>query len=148
MADVYSGVRDFTPEERVRFEDNHWDGFNQWLEDVAEHRGMSFEEAESLAHGRVWTGRQAVDNGLIDEIGDLEHAIALAKQLAEIPEEDGVTVTHYPKKKSLIQSLLAGEGDATTVARWVVYRFIREDVAETWELLGRHPELATQTLAP
>lgn len=148
MARINSDLRDFTAAERARFEENHWDGFNQWLQDVAEHRGMSFEEAEKLAHGRVWTGRQAQANGLVDEIGDLEHAIGLAKQLAEIPDDEQVTVAHYPKKKSLIQSLLAGEGDATTVARWVVYRFIREDVAGTWELLGRQPELAAQTLAP
>ena len=145
---INSGFQDYTTEERLRFEDNHWDGFNDWLRDVSEHRGMSFEEAEKLAHGRVWTGRQALANGLIDELGDLEHAIGLAKQLAEIPTDQRVSVVHYPKKKSLIQSLLGGEENATTVARWVVYRFIREDVVGTWELLSRHPELAAQPLVP
>jgi protease-4 len=143
-----SDLRDFTPEERARFEQNHWDGFNDWLRDVAEHRGMTFEEAEKLAHGRVWSGKQAVENGLIDETGDLEHAILVAKRLAEIPDDEEVTVAHFPKKKGLLESILGGDRQATTAARWVVYRFIQEDVAETWSLLRRNPELAAELLGP
>jgi protease-4 len=124
---------DFTPEQRARFEEDHWEGFNMWLRDVAEHRGFAFEEAEKLAHGRVWTGHQAKENGLIDEVGDLEVAVQLAKGLAEIPADDEVTRTHYPKTKGLLESLLSG--DMATAARWAVYRAIREDIAETWSLV-------------
>lgn len=60
MATIESDLQDFTPEERARFEENHWNGFNDWLRDVAEHRDMSFEDAEKLAHGRVWTDRKSV----------------------------------------------------------------------------------------
>jgi len=130
---MYSAWRDFTPEERQRVEEDHWEGFNHWLRDVAEHRNKSFEEAEKLAHGRVWTGRQAKENGLIDELGDLEFAVQLAKGLAKIPAEDKVTLKHYPEKKCLVESLLAG--DLATASRWAVYGAIRKDVAETWQLL-------------
>ncbi len=139
MAQMWSSYRDFTPEERERFEDNHWDGFNAWLADVAEHRGMTFEEAEKLAHGRVWTGAQAKANGLIDEVGGLDKAIEIAKQLAEIPEEDGVTLVHYPKKKGFLDLVLGGGGDVSAAVRWILYRFIREDLAETWQLLTERP---------
>ena len=144
MATIESDLQDFTPEERARFEENHWNGFNDWLRDVAEHRDMSFEDAEKLAHGRVWTGRQAVANGLVDEIGDLKHAIELAGQLAGIPADEQVTVEHFPKQKGLLESLMSGDSAAATAAHWIVYRTIREDVAETLDFVVQHPDLAVQ----
>lgn len=146
MATIESDLRDFTPEERARFEENHWNGFNDWLRDVAEHRDMSFEDAEKLAHGRVWTGRQAVANGLVDEIGDLKHAIELAGQLAGIPADEQVTVEHFPKQKGLLESLMSGDNAAATAAHWIVYRTIREDVAETLDFVVQHPDLAVQAI--
>jgi len=130
---LYSSWHDFTPEQRARFEEDHWEGFNMWLRDVAEHRGLGFEDAEKLAHGRVWTGRQAKENGLIDEVGDLEFAVQLAKGLAEIPADDKVTRAHYPRAKGLLESLLSG--DMATAARWVVYRAIRKEIADTWTMV-------------
>ena len=146
MATIESDLQDFTPEERARFEENHWNGFNDWLRDVAEHRDMSFEDAEKLAHGRVWTGRQAVANGLVDEIGDLKHAIELAGQLAGIPADEQVTVEHFPKQKGLLESLMNGDSSAATAAHWIVYRTIREDVAETLDFVVQHPDLAVQAI--
>lgn len=146
MATIESDLQDFTPEERARFEENHWNGFNDWLRDVAEHRDMSFEDAEKLAHGRVWTGRQAVANGLVDEIGDLKHAIELAGQLAGIPADEQVTVEHFPKQKGLLESLMSGDSAAATAAHWIVYRTIREDVAETLDFVAQHPDLAVQAI--
>ena len=146
MATIKSDLRDFTSEERARFEENHWNGFNNWLRDVAEHRDMSFEDAEKLAHGRVWTGRQAVANGLVDEIGDLKHAIELAGQLAGIPADEQVTVEHFPKQKGLLESLMSGDNAAATAAHWIVYRMIREDVAETLDFVVQHPDLAMQAI--
>jgi len=134
-----SDFTDFTPEQRERFQEDHWISFNRWLAAVAERRGMSFEEAEQLAHGRVWTGRQAKANGLIDELGYLERAIELAKELAGVPADEKVTVVHYPKTKGLLQSVLSG--DSATAARWAVYRAIREDVTQTLELLRHDPTL-------
>ena len=138
--------RDYTPEERQRFEDDHWKGFNHWLRDVAEHRGKSFDEAEKLAHGRVWSGRQAVANGLVDELGDFEHAVQVAKDLVGIPADENVTLVHFPEKKSLVQTLLSG--DLAVAARWAVYRAIREDVSETWKILRRNPELLVEAFEP
>ena len=129
-ADLFSSLSNFTDEQRARYEANHWDGFNQWLADVAEHRGMTFAEAEQLAHGRVWSGRQALANGLVDELGGFDRAVALAKELAEIPADEDVTIVHYPEKKSLFQTLTGGDGATTLVARWWLYRTIRSDVNE------------------
>lgn len=54
---------------------------------VAESRGMSHEQVEEIAAGRVWTGRQAFDKGLVDELGGLEVALNKARQLAGLPQE-------------------------------------------------------------
>lgn len=128
----YSDYRDFTSEERIVFEKNHWAGFDMWLRDVAERRKMTYEKVSQLAMGRVWTGRQAKANGLIDEIGGLDKALEVAKELAKIPADEKVTVVHYPKKKGILSMLMAGEGGATEAVNYCIYRYLRNDVAETW----------------
>ena len=132
----FSDYRDFTPEERKRFEENHWAGFDMWLRDVAEHRNMTYEQITNLALGRVWTGRQAKANGLIDEVGGLDKAIEIARELAKIPADEKVTIVHYPKKKGLLSVIFGGEGGISAAANWIVYRFIKDDVAETWNMLN------------
>jgi protease-4 len=132
----FSDYRDFTPEERKRFEENHWAGFDMWLRDVAEHRNMTYEQITNLALGRVWTGRQAKANGLIDEVGGLDKAIEVARELAKIPADEKVTIVHYPKKKGLLSVIFGGEGGISAAANWIVYRFIKDDVAETWNMLN------------
>jgi protease-4 len=55
---------------------------------VAEGRGMTRSQVEELARGRVWTGADALENGLVDEIGDLEQAVAKAAELAQLDRND------------------------------------------------------------
>lgn len=137
MADFYSELRDFSPQERARFEEHHWASFNRWLADVAERRGMTFAEAEQLAHGRVWTGRQALANNLVDELGGLQRAVQVAKDLAGIPAEDRVRLVHFPERRGLLQLLRQGDGDgATSFVHGMVYRLIHRDLAEAARLLA------------
>lgn len=131
----YSPFSDFTKKEREIFEKDHWKGFNDWLQDVADHRGMSFDEAEKLAHGRVWTGRQGVANGLIDATGGLDKAIEIARDLAEVEEDEKVSIVHYPQPKSFFESIMAG-GGFSVAAKYVVWRYLQDDVAETWNMVN------------
>jgi protease-4 len=134
---LYSDYFDFTPEQRKRFEANHWAGFDMWMRDVGVRRNIPYEQMMKLALGRVWTGRQAKENGLVDELGGLDRAIALAKELAKIPEDQKVTVVHYPKKKGFLDLVFGGDGGGfAAAANWVVYRYIRQDVAETLRMLS------------
>jgi protease-4 len=135
----WSEITDFTKEQREAFEEFHWADYDLWIADIAKFRGLSIEELAELGHGRVWSGRQARENGLIDELGGLDRAIELARELAEIPADDEVTVVHYPKQKNLIESILSGEGDFSTVARWIVYRALRTEITRTWDLLSHGP---------
>ena len=58
---------------------------------------MSVEEIHEIAQGRVWSGEDALTNGLIDKIGELEDAISIASNMAEL---DNYKVVYYPKEKS------------------------------------------------
>jgi protease-4 len=132
---MMSGHTGFTQAQRRRFEENHWDGFNHWLEEVAERRGITFEEAENLAHGRVFTGRQAMENGLIDDVGGLDRAIEIAKEEAGIDADENVTLVHYPAKKGLIGSVLGSSNPLDAAVRWALYKFIHQDLAESYRLM-------------
>jgi len=110
---------------------------------------MSFAEAEKLALGRVWTGRQAQANGLIDEVGGLARAIAVARELAKIPADRKVTVAHFPVKKGLLQSLLDGKADEEGAGHGraglapamgaTAYSLLHGELRETWRFLTVTP---------
>ncbi|MCP4547400.1 MAG: hypothetical protein GY835_13160 [bacterium] len=136
---MWSSDRDFTEAQWERFKTDHWNGFNEWLADVAEHRGMTFAEAEKLAHGRVFTGRQCLANGLIDEIGGYARAVEIAKELAAIPADEYVQQLHYPESMDFISSLLAGDlaYAGQQAAEWRMYEYLHEDLGENWEMMIR-----------
>ena len=137
---MYSSYTDFTPEQWELHTEDHWRGFNDWLRDVAEHRGMSFEEAEKLAHGRVWTGNQAVANGLIDEVGDLTQAVELAKKLAEIPADEKVNAGALPEEdRAATRASWAARRPPARRRAGLVYRSIRNDVAPDGGDAGPQP---------
>ncbi|MEU8320205.1 signal peptide peptidase SppA [Nonomuraea sp. NPDC048881] len=94
-AGMFSTARGFSPEQ--------WDRVNGWLDriyddfvgKVAESRGLTRERAHELARGRVWTGADAHANGLVDELGGLEHALGLARERAGLADDAPVRV--YPR---------------------------------------------------
>lgn len=135
MARFGGDYREPTPEEWARHVDAHWKGFNVWLEDVARRRGLGIAEARKLAYGRVWTGRQAAANGLIDATGNLHDAVALAAELAKIDLDTRLKIVHYPVRQSLLASLLDGGGGASSDVSSVVWRALRADLAETVRFL-------------
>ena len=67
---------------------------------VSEGRNMSFEAVDAIAQGRVWTGKEAIENGLVDELGNLNDAVAHAASLAEITD---YKTTEYPRYKKDIK---------------------------------------------
>ena len=84
-ADLYSPVRRFSPEERARVEEQMQATYDAFVEKAAAGRNTTPEKIDAIAQGRVWTGRQAKQLGLVDELGGLERALALAKERAGIP---------------------------------------------------------------
>jgi protease-4 len=117
-AGMYSPVRPFTPEERARVTENMQATYDTFVEKAAQGRNTTPEKIDDVAQGRVWTGRQAKDIGLIDELGGLERALALAKQRAKIPQDSEVELVVYPPKKSfydVIRSPFAASDRAATL---------------------------------
>ncbi|CAM1373429.1 signal peptide peptidase SppA [Tenacibaculum xiamenense] len=79
------------------------DTYQVFVDRVSAGRGMTFEQVDAIAQGRVWTGKEALANGLIDELGGLNDAVELAADLAEV---DNYRVRNYPNyKKELKESL-------------------------------------------
>ena len=70
---------------------------------VAEGRNLTLDEVESIAQGRVWSGKQALNIGLIDSLGDLNAAIKDAAKLADVKE---FNIIEYPKRKASFESLI------------------------------------------
>src|SRR5262245_10224092 len=99
-AHMYSPVRPFSPEERARVAENMQATYDTFVEKAAQGRNTTPEKIDAIAQGRVWTGRQAKQIGLVDELGGLERAVALAKQRAKIPQDSEVELVVYPPKKS------------------------------------------------
>lgn len=77
--------------------------YETFLERVAEARNMSRDDINEVAQGRVWTGKQAIQKGLVDEMGDLDHTLAKAAELAGISE---YRISDYPRIKDPIYQFL------------------------------------------
>lgn len=72
-------------------------GYDRFTQLVAEGRGMSLAQVDSVARGRVWSGEDALENGLVDQIGGLTTAIDKAKELAEIDADAAVRIKMFPQ---------------------------------------------------
>ncbi|NUR83508.1 MAG: signal peptide peptidase SppA, partial [Nonomuraea sp.] len=116
-AGMFSTTRAFSPEQ--------WERVNAWLDriyddfvgKVAQGRGFDRDRAHELARGRVWTGADARANGLVDELGGLEDALALARKRASLPAE--APVRSYPRLNPLerLRGPESSEDKAAALAR-------------------------------
>ena len=96
-ANLYSTLEDWTDPQRLvvdRILDRTYDRF---VGVVADARNMTPEQVDALGQGRVFTGAQAEANGLIDEVGGFDVALAEARELAGIAPEDRVELVDFPK---------------------------------------------------
>lgn len=95
-ADAWSIESPFTPEQRARREAEADLVYADFLERVAEGRNLSTEAVDRVAQGRVWTGADARERGLVDELGGLRTALRRAKVLAGLDEDADVRIVTYP----------------------------------------------------
>lgn len=93
MAGLHSEMSPFSEAERKRIRQQMEATYTLFKSRVAEGRDMTAEAVEEVARGRVWSGRRAQEVGLVDELGDFETALAIAKELADLdPDRDYTTV--------------------------------------------------------
>ncbi|XBQ16532.1 MAG: signal peptide peptidase SppA [Oceanicaulis sp.] len=82
-------------------------GYQQFISIVAEARNMTLEEVDAVAQGRIWTGAQALDNGLVDELGDFDDAIRIAAEMAELED---YRITVFEEESDPVQEILEALG--------------------------------------
>ncbi|HEU4933325.1 MAG TPA: signal peptide peptidase SppA [Pyrinomonadaceae bacterium] len=108
-AGMFRETEKFSDEERVKFEE--WiktTYYQDFVPKVAKGRNKDAQFVDSVGQGRVWTGAQAKDRGLVDDFGGLDKAIEVAKQLAKIPADKGVERVILPYPTTFLQELLSG----------------------------------------
>ena len=105
-ADIDSDYTALTPDEREILRQGIDENYRDFVGKVAVARHRSYDQIEPLSQGRVWLGSQAKENGLVDELGGLDTAIALVKKKAGIPAGENVTLMVYPPRESLLNMLL------------------------------------------
>ena len=124
-AEMNSPARPFSPSESKKLDEQLQAFYDQFVEKVADSRHSTPQKIDALAQGRVWTGRQAKDNGLVDDLGGLDRAIAIAKQRAKIAADSDVELVVYPPRRSFYEILsdqFSGTSDAmesVAVGRWL-----------------------------
>jgi protease IV len=129
---MFSQMRPFAPDE--------WTLVNDWLDHiyadftgkVAEGRGMTRERVHELARGRVWTGADAVANGLVDELGGLEHAAAVARRRAGLPAS--APLRAYPRVRPIDRIRPPASSDAPGAA---AASLLAESWGPAWRLAAR-----------
>jgi protease-4 len=111
-ATTNSPFHQFTPEQRAKVLDYMQGFYDNFVEKAAESRHTTPERIDAVAQGRVWTGQQARQHGLVDELGGLNEAIEIAKQRAKIPADEDVDVVVYPARRSIYDLLTEQFGGA------------------------------------
>jgi protease IV len=95
-ADAWSINAPFTPEQQAQVEAEADLFYTDFVERVAEGRNLSVDAVDAVARGRVWTGADALEHGLVDELGGLRTAVRKAKVLAGLDEDAKVRLVGYP----------------------------------------------------
>ncbi|WP_078288375.1 signal peptide peptidase SppA [Mycobacterium sp. D16R24] len=132
-ADAWSSNEPFTDEQRDLVEaeiDMHYDDF---VQRVADGRNLTIDAVKAVAQGRIWSGKDALEHGLVDELGGFRDAVAKAKGLADIEADDEVRIASFPS--SPLTSLLRQRASSQPAA-----------AAVTDAVLGRVAQLALETV--
>lgn len=98
--DIFSPDRPFDEKEAALMQRIMDQGYAEFVSRVAEGRNMSFDDVDSVARGRIWSGSDGVRVGLVDEIGGIMAAVDEARKQAGLPDDCGVSI--YPKPEPVV----------------------------------------------
>jgi protease IV len=115
-AGIFRESEKFSDSERAKFQEFLKTTYDDFTDKVAKGRSKDQTYIDSIGQGRVWTGRQGRENGLVDEYGGLDKAIEIAKQLANIPADKGVQRVIRPIPPNWLEELFSDSGEADTRA--------------------------------
>jgi len=114
LSDFMNPGRDLTEVERTIIQTNIEEGYETFISRVAEGRGMHVDSVKKIASGRVWTGTQAKERGLVDVLGGLDTAIEIAA--GKINAGEDYRVVYYPAQKQWFEELFSSFGDKVQVS--------------------------------
>lgn len=103
FSDIGSATKTMDKEERAFIQNNIEEIYTTFIQHVADGRGMTTEQVDSIGQGRVWSGANALEIGLVDKLGGLEDAIAIAVEKAEL---DHYRVVSLPKQKDTFEKIM------------------------------------------
>ena len=105
-ADFLLSSEKMSPAALARLQTSVLDTYQLFLTRVAEGRGLSREQVDEVGQGRVWTGAQALEAGLIDELGGIYTAVRRAKEAIGLSADDDVYLVPFPARKTLGEQLM------------------------------------------
>ena len=105
FADIFSPSKPMSEAERRIIQNGIEQGYETFTSKAAEGRNMSVEQLKKVASGRVWSGTEALERDLVDVLGGLDDAVAIAVEKAGL-EEDDYRVKYYPEKKDIFQQIM------------------------------------------
>jgi protease-4 len=118
-ASINSPFAPFTPPQRMKLQEIIQDIYDDFVEKAAESRNTTPEKIDAVAQGRVWTGQQARERGLVDALGGLDTAVAIAKEKAKIPADEDVELVVYSGRRTLYEALTEQLGGASLLSHIV-----------------------------
>ena len=135
----YSLFEPMTDTFRAQIKEGIEHTYETFLKRVADGRGMTTEQVDEIAQGRVWSGVDALELGLVDEIGNLDNAIEAAAKMVDL---ETYGIRQYPKYKSDFERLMEDFGGAKAKVGEV---FIKEELGdEAFQVLKEFKQLSEQ----
>ena len=107
-AAIWTSTSDYSPQEWARFEAWLDRVYADFTTKVADGRHLPKEKVLQVAKGRIWSGSDAKNLGLVDDLGGFDEALSLVKKAIGVSPAEDVKIEVFPRKKGLLQSLLAG----------------------------------------
>lgn len=133
LSDFMNPSRPLTEVERSIIQRQIEDGYETFISRVADGRGMDPEAVKEVASGRVWTGNQALERGLVDELGGLDKAIEIAVE--KIEAGDDYRVIYYPEQKPWFETLMSDFGNNVKI------KLLKSQLGAEYELLQKIEQL-------
>jgi protease-4 len=130
---IFSAQQNFTPAQRDSFQKMLQETYARFTQGVADGRKMKVEDVDKIGKGRIWSGSQAKDRGLVDELGGLDRAIVIAKQLSGIPADRTVHIVRFPEEKTFFEILM--ERHQEDSAQWTSVEALVRHLTSTYEPL-------------
>jgi len=119
-ADIYSPFSQFSPDQRAKVGDYMQSFYKTFISKVAQGRHTTPDRIDAVGQGRVWTGAQAKDRGLVDVLGGLDTAVAIAKERAHIPADEEVELVEYSPRRSLYEALTELGRSSSALGAWTM----------------------------